>query len=156
MILLSDIMRAIADAVEASADIKAIADRFPNGYRLVVGRLADGALEPDKDRITIGIGFSDTPYELGYAQQREAAFTVRVAVWDKETDADGIRDEATGALVCSDLCHRIAEAVKGITGIGDDLTAAQVSIDASGWPMTVGTTALTVTWPVGLNQEATL
>jgi len=156
MIKLSDIIREIATTIEASADIRAAAERWKSGYRLLVGHLPDEPMQPEDDRVLIGIGFATGEYDLGYVQTREAPVTVRVVAWDKEVDADGVREDYNGTLAVSDLCQLIAEAVKGITGLGDDLLSATVAIDAAEWPLVKGTIALSVEWPVALNSEATL
>jgi hypothetical protein len=155
MIKISDILRAIADAIEADASVKKICERWANGYRLIVGHVAQEDLQAEDDRIVISIGFAGD-YDLGYVQERTAPVTIRVAAWCKETHEDGVREEYIGSLDISDLCHEISEAIKNISGMGDDLLSASVQINTDAWPHVVGTITASITWPVGLNQEATL
>jgi hypothetical protein len=156
MIKISDIIRAIADAIDNSGDVRAVADRYKLGLRLIVGHLAEGDMQADDHRAVIAVGFAPTEYDLGYVAERVAPIAVRVLCWDKDAAVDGVREDYIGALAASDLCHEIAEAVRGIAGLGDDLLSAGVTMDSSGWPLTVGTIALSVQWPVALNSEATL
>jgi hypothetical protein len=156
MILHSDILDAVADAIEASASVRDTCARYRLGYRLLVGIPGEQEMQAEDNRAVIGVFAGDTAYDLGYIQERTAPAIVRVAVWDKEIEADGIRENYQGVAACSDLCHYIAEAAKAITGLGDDLLQAAVTIDAAAWPMTVGTIALGYSWPVALNSEATL
>jgi hypothetical protein len=156
MIKLSDIIRLIATTIDDSAAIREAAARWKEGYRLLVGHLPDEPLQPEDNRVAIGIGFATGEYDLGYVQTREAPIAVRVVAWDRQIDTDGTREDYNGTLAVSDLCHLIAEAVKGITGLGDDLLSATVALDASEWPLVKGTIALSVQWPVALNSEATL
>ena len=156
MIYLSDILRAIAGAIETDSGVARALSRYEGAYRLVVGHAAEQEMQSEDARVVISVYQSAEPYDLGYVQERTASVDVRVSVWDKEQDADGIREDALGALACSDIVHAIAEAVKSISGMGDDLGGAQAVIDAAAWPHTVGTLALSVTWPVALASEATL
>jgi hypothetical protein len=156
MILHSDILSAVADAIEASADVRATVARYRLGYRLLVGVAGEQEMQAEDNRAVIAVYAGDTAYDLGYIQERTAPAVVRVAVWDKEVAADGVREDYEGVMACLDLCHYIAEAAKAITGLGDDLLQAAVTVDATAWPMTVGTIALGYSWPVALNSEATL
>jgi len=156
MIYLSDIIRAIAQAVEKSAAVARALDQFRDGYRLIIGHPAEQEMQVEDHRAVISIYQSAEPYDLGYVQTRAATIEIRVSVWDSLQDADGIREDALGALACSDVLHVIAEAVKGIPGMGDDLLSAQAAVDAANWPHVVGSLSLSVEWPVALATEATL
>ncbi len=156
MIYISDILKLIGDTIEADAAVVRALSRYEGKYRLVIGHAADQDMQTEDARAVISVYQSADPYDLGYVTERAASIDVRVSVWDKDQDEDGIRESALGSLACSDIVHAIAEAVKGIAGLGEDLGSAQASVDASAWPLTVGTLALSVTWPVALASEATL
>lgn len=155
MIKITDILESIADAIEASADIQTILKRYEGAVRILQGKLATEEAQVDDKRVTISIASPDA-YDMGYIQTRQAPVTVRVDMYDNEIDSDGIREKYTGIINATNLMHYIAEAVSGISQLGNDVLSARVSVDTERWPVITGTAEFSIDWPVGLNQEASL
>jgi uncharacterized protein (DUF1330 family) len=153
MIKRSDILRAVADAIEGAATVQEIVEKAGGQYRMLVGHAADGELQGDSRQVVVAVAFGEASYDVGYTETRQAAVRVRCMVWDKQVEAVNGREEYESVLDCHDLCQAIGEVARTIANMGDHVLAAEVEVSGDQWPLAVGEVNITVEWPVTLGPD---
>lgn len=137
MIRAGQIVSAVASAIETDAAVLKLCKRYNDAPKLHVGHVADEVLQPEDQSAHIAVGYADETYDMGYTgQDREVPILLRVVLADPEAVEDGRRTEYVGPMMLDQLCDAIITAIKAISGLGDELAKAAVTMETSeSWPV---------------------
>jgi hypothetical protein len=156
IIKLSDIMRLIAKTIDGDDELRGLCREAEQGVRIMLGHPGDDLMQPSDKRVLITIAPSESGYDLGYIAERVAAVRIQVRGYNSAVPSDGVLETYDITLLVMDICQRIAQAIRDIDGLGDDVLQAVMTIDTAQWPVVNGILEVGINWPVALASEATL
>ena len=155
MIRVWNVMEAVASAILASGDVQSICAPYKAGLSVLLGYSGEAHLCGDGEGPVVSILGSDQPVDLGYSGEatRDVPVVLRWRVFDKSAHVDGDVTRYIAAQTAHELGDAMIDAIRGITGLGDELKQAQVIIDASEWPDVTGEANLVFALSRGLAME---
>ncbi len=145
MITITQVMREVANAIHASADVRRYCERYGKDMTITLGIDPEGKPLMVEDNLPLlSIWPGSEPYNLGYSgEDRVIPIRLRWATFDKdapaELEVDAAIVEYADVINCDNIGAAIVDAIVGISGLGDELKTANYVIDSSLWPMCVGT-----------------
>ena len=155
MIRLWEVIEAVASAVNANHEVQSICSGYGKPLNLLLGFDGDKPLYAEDSGPIVAITPSDQPYDVGYTGDgnRVASIAIRWAVFENAASVDGTITRYDGVKTCDDLGSAILDAVRGIAGLGDEVTEATMAIDTDEWPNVVGIAQVVFGMARGLNAE---
>ena len=148
---MSGILLAVADAIKASPEIAGFAAE-KDDLLIIVGRTINEGFDATAHKLTLFVSPSEG-YDLGYAPERSAPVRIVATIYDGEVkEADGLSVHRSG-MIASDIGDAVADAIRGIECLGDNLLECSVIVDSEVWPHCAAIIECVFTWPVGLAKE---